>query len=550
MSKLWLVLLAVIVIGGLLFSSCGGEVKTTAPATTAAPGTTTAPATATAPAKTTAPTTAPATTTAPAAGQPVYGGTLRAIRQAFPVVLGYPPEFGGSDGLIAQLIIDRLVTWDEKGNIIAQLAESWKGDPVTKTLTFNLKKGVKFSDGTDFNAEAARWNVQLVADAGKLSKLQSVEVVDPYTIKLTLKDYDRIVWETYGMLAMISPTAFQNSGTTNETRKAWARTHPVGTGPFMLTDFQRDVVLKYTKNPNYWRPGRPYLDGIELRNIPDAMTATAIMAAGDADMWMEPTLVQSMVDLEKKKFKINWGPGMTLVALPFSLDATSVVADAKVRGAAEYALNRPAMADMLGMGKAEPFTQLEGKTFPGYLPGYDPRPYSVTNAKKMLADAGYPNGVAIPLFATERDRDIATAVQGYWAAAGIKVNLDIADYGRYVASVYGGAGWKGYAIAMSGINPSASDLLIHYGAAPTTFRTGILKSSAYLAACDAAAHTYDDTAVIAKYQAIVKQCGEDAMVIPLWRTAQAAIMQPYVHSEYIKIHTIIWSSWDDWMEKH
>jgi ABC-type transport system substrate-binding protein len=548
MRKLWLIVLAVIVVGGMLFSSCGGASKTTAPATTTA-AKTTAPATS-APATTTAPkTTAPATTT-PAAGQPVYGGTLKAIRQAFPVVLGLPPEFGGSDGLISQLVIDRLVTWDEKGNMAPQLAETWKGDPVAKTLTFNLRKGVKFSDGTDFNAEAARWNVQLTMDAGKIPKAKSAEVVDPYTLKITLTDYDRIVWETYGMLAMISPTAFQNSGTTNDTRKAWARTHPVGTGPFVLTDFQRDNVLKYAKNPNYWRPGRPYLNGIELRNIPDPMTATAIMAAGDADMWLEPTLVQSMVDLEKKKFIVNWGPGMTEVLLPYSLDANSVVADPKVRAAVEYALNRPVIADMMGFGKFEPLTQLSAKGFPGYVAGYDPRPFSVANAKKMLTDAGYPNGVTIPIYACERDKDIATAVQGYLIAAGFKVDLQITDYGTYVSSVYGGKGWKGYAVAMSGINPSASDLLIHYGSSPTTFRYGIKKSDAYLKACDDAMHTYDESVVASKLQAITKQCGEDATVIPLWRTAQSAVLQPYVHSDYIKIHNIIWFSWDDWMEKH
>ena len=489
---------------------------------------------------------------APTPSQPVKGGILKCIRGAFPKVIGYPPEFGASDGIFAQLVIERLMTWDEKGNMIPVLADTWEGDPVNKTLTFYLKKGIKFHDGSDFNAEVARWNFQLTADAGRLPTLKSLEVVDNYTLKLYLKDYDRTVWETYGQgIAMISPTAFNNAGGGDkEKSKAWARTHPVGTGPFRLADFQRDVVIKYEKNENYWRKGMPYLAGIEIRCIPDNMTASAMMQAKEADMWLEPSLIQNVIDLEKKGFKINWGPGMLISLLPYSNDPNSPVADKNVRAAVKYALNRPAMAEMLGSGKHEPLTQMVGKAFLGYVPGYDLQPYNPDKAKKLLAEAGYPSGLRIPLFATERDRDIATAVQAFLVDVGFKVDLDIADYGRYIASVYGGTGWKGLAIGMSGINPSATDLFTHFGPNPQTFRFGIKKSPEYLAACDQALHTYDNTAVIAKYQAIVKQAGEDSMVIPLWRAAQAVVMQPYVHSNYMKIHTIIWNSYEDWMEKH
>jgi ABC-type transport system substrate-binding protein len=105
--------------------------------------------------------------------------------------------------------------------------------------------------------------------------------------------------------------------------------------------------------------------------------------------------------------------------------------------------------------------------------------------------------------------------------------------------------------AASGINPSTTDLFIHFGPDPMTYRTGnIKKSPEYLALCNEALHIYDDAKYIEKIKQIVKQAGDDAMVVPVYVSAQANVMQPYVHSNYIKIHSVIWYSYEDWMEKH
>jgi peptide/nickel transport system substrate-binding protein len=492
---------------------------------------------------------------APALGQPVKGGILKAIRPTFPKVIGYRPEFAPVDTMFALPVIERLNQWDEKGNPIPVLAENWKGDPVNKTITWYLRKGVKFHDGTDWDAEACRWNLQLQIDTKSLPDgpyVKSLEVIDKYTIKMYLTEYTRLLTqENYGWAMMVSPTAFNKAGGGDiEKSKEWARKNSVGTGPFKVVDFKRDAFIKYERNDNYWRKGMPYLDGMELRFIPDPMTASAMMEAKEADAWHDVAFVRNVLDLEQKGFKVVWGPGMFWAILPNSNDPKSPFANKKVREAIEYALDRPAIAKMVGYGKYEPLHQIAPSKWPGYVPGYNPRPYNPDKAKKLLAEAGYPNGFKTAMLATEWMRDGATAIKSYLEAVGIDARLDIADMGRYFGAVFG-TGWSDLVFAASGINPSTTDLFIHFGPEPMTYRTGTIKKSPeYLALCKEALHIYDDAKYIEKIKQIVKKAGEDAMVIPVYVSAQANVMQPYVHSNYVKIHSVIWYSYEDWLEKH
>jgi ABC-type transport system substrate-binding protein len=142
------------------------------------------------------------------------------------------------------------------------------------------------------------------------------------------------------------------------------------------------------------------------------------------------------------------------------------------------------------------------------------------------------------------------AVQAFLAAVGIDAKLDLADPGRFYGSVFG-RGWSDLALAVSGINPDATDIFVHYGPDPMTFRTGNIKKSAeYLALAEDALQTYDKAGMVEKIKKVVVQGGEDAMVVPLFVSAQANVMQSYVHSKYMLIHSVYWQPYDSWMEKH
>jgi peptide/nickel transport system substrate-binding protein len=486
---------------------------------------------------------------------PVSGGTMRVIGGSFPAVIGYPPEFSPTDSIYALPALERLCEWDETGRQIPVLAADWESDPDNLTITWYLREGVEFHDGTPWNAEACRWNFQMNLDAGTLTDgpfVESLEVVGEYTLIMHLTAYNWNMFENYGWTMMISPTAFEGAGATDEERIEWARSNSVGTGPFKVVDFQRDVSLTYDKNDNYWREGMPYLDGIIARYISDTVTAAATMEAEEADMWIDASAVQNIIDLEEKGLEINWGPGMFWSLLPNSSDPESPFAKKEVREAIEYALDRPAIAEMLGYGKYEALSQMASSVWPGYVEGYDPRPYDPAMAEQLLADAGYPGGFETTIIATDASRDAVAAIQAYLGDVGIIVEPDIADFGRYMVSLFI-SGWDDLALAASGINPDATDLFVHFGPNPMTFRTGnIYKSPEYLALCEDALNPdfADAFEAMDTIKDVVVQAGEDAMLIPLWRSVNVAIMQPYVHSDYFTIHGVVWTPYDTWMEPH
>jgi peptide/nickel transport system substrate-binding protein len=513
MKKLLLILLAAVIAGPLIFASCGGEEEET-------------------------------------------GGTLKCISAVIPNVLGYGPEKSASDNFYMLPVIERLAEWgDESGTIVGVLAESWDVDTEALTFTWNLREGVKFHDGTNWDAEACRWNFELALDAGVLSDgqyIDSLEVVDEHTLRMHLNKFAWNMVESWGLMSPISPTAFMNSGDTEEARIEWARMNAVGTGAFTVAEYQRDDYIKFVKNENYWREGMPYLDAIEIRMITEPTTAAAMMEAGEADMWFAVSDMQSLVSLEDQGMKLNWGPGMFVCILLNSADPDSYFAIKEVREAVEYALDRPAIADMIGQGKFEALHQMASSTWPGYVEGYDPRPYNPDKAREKLVAAGLPTGFTTTIMALDTARDEVAAIQAYLGEVGIIVEPDIADVGRYFEAMFF-SGWPDMFFTASGINPSATDLFVHYGPDPLTFRSGsIYKSPEYLALCNEALEPQYTSAAEAMdiIKDAIRQAGEDCMIIPLWRTAEAGIMQTYVHSDYPLIHGIIWTPYDDWMEEH
>jgi len=144
------------------------------------------------------------------------------------------------------------------GSLTPSLAESWTVDPKAATITFKLRKGVKFHDGTDFNAQAVKWNLEKEmapgsANVASTTNWKSIEVVDDNTFRVNLKTWQNTALITFSStaVAQISPTAFEKQGIDA------LRWQMIGTGPFVQTQFKRDVVLGFEKNKNYWDQGKP-----------------------------------------------------------------------------------------------------------------------------------------------------------------------------------------------------------------------------------------------------------------------------------------------------
>ena len=204
------------------------------------------------------------------AQQPKPDGTLLVAWEAD--VTGLDPHL--SPGIQAYFVVgnlfNSLLTIDAELNYVPELAESWDVLEDGKVYVFHLRKGVKFHDGTDFDAEVVRWNFQRIVDPEEkaidvpfYSIVEAVEVVDTHTVKFTLKHPSATLLPVMaanraGFLQM-SPASYKQWGKEN------VRLHPVGTGPFKLVRWDQNQIIVLEKNPHYFKPGLPYLDRIELR---------------------------------------------------------------------------------------------------------------------------------------------------------------------------------------------------------------------------------------------------------------------------------------------
>src|SRR4030042_3429359 len=173
-------------------------------------------------------------------------------------------------------IFEPLLRTDEDGRLFGWLAESWKISPDKKSITFNLRKGVKFHDGTDFNAEAVKYNLEQSLAANLpgsfvLKKVSSYDIIDPYPLRMNLTAFDqtlllRLAQTAIGQIS--SPTAMKTKTTPKE--------RAVGTGPFKFHSWKRDDFIKAVKNPDYWQQGKHYVDSVPYRCISDS---TAVLLA-------------------------------------------------------------------------------------------------------------------------------------------------------------------------------------------------------------------------------------------------------------------------------
>ncbi len=308
--------------------------------------------------------------------------------------------------------------------------------------TLILNQGIKFHDGTDFNAEAVKWNVEAVIK-GKIqatfANLDKIEVTDTYTLVLTLKTPDLFflsTWATSIPALMVSPTSVKTNG------EDWAKTHPVGTGPFKLQTWDYGVKMVYVKNDNYWRKDAngnklPYLDGITYKFIPDSVTATTSFKNGEIDMLrnLNSTMITSLKPVSK--VTIYDYPGLTANIWFPTLIQGSKFQNLKVRQAVSHAIDFPTLIKSVYGPEYQPLSQLSYPGSPYFnkdIVGYK---YDVAKAKALLAEAGFPNGFEATMVAenTPINSILLQTIQSYLKEVGINLTIDLADASRFAQSV-------------------------------------------------------------------------------------------------------------------
>lgn len=432
--KKWLfIVMAISLISMLFISACSTATTSSTTTTSKAPtATTTAPQTTTSTPKPTT-TTAPATATSGPGISPgaKYGGTLKLLGTETLGNVGDPSKDPVlADPIYALPAVEYLTVRDDKdAKVIPALATAWQPSPDNTSITFTLRQGVKFHDGTTFDANAAKFNLDLALNGKRsvMGNVSSVDVVDNYTIRINLKQFDQMILGGDIRVGMVSPTSYQKLG--ND-----AMFHAVGTGPYKFASYQPSVKIIYDRFDDYWK-GKPYLDHMEFDFIADQTTELAAFKAGDADAAIR--LSEQPISLLKPlNFGVNVAPTAAWGIIYNSIDPKSPFSDVKVRQAVSYAIDAPSIAKALSYGADSYVNQFSarpeaaGTTYNPNVVGY---PFNPDKAKQLLQQAGYPNGFNTGLFLLNQEWfiNMGQAIAGYLSNVGIKTTIDIGDPARW-----------------------------------------------------------------------------------------------------------------------
>ena len=322
--------------------------------------------------------------------------------------------------------------------LVNVLATSYEASPDARVYTFKLRQGVKFQDGTDFNAAAVKANFDRVTNpANKLkrynmfNRIEKTEVVDPYTVRVTLKTpfsaFINVL--AHPSAVMISPAAMTK----------WGKDvgfHPVGTGPFEFVKWDPAGDLTVKKFAGYWKTGYPKIDAIDWKPVVDNNTRSALMRTGEADFAFQVPYEQAA--MLKADPKVDLFAGPSIIVRYISLNVTKKPFDnPKVREALNYAVNKDALTKVAFSGYATP---ADGVVPQGvdYAMKTGPWPYDPAKARALLKEAGYPDGFESTLWSAYNNstsQKVIQFVQQQLAQVGVKVQVEALEAGQRVAKV-------------------------------------------------------------------------------------------------------------------
>jgi ABC-type transport system substrate-binding protein len=326
-----------------------------------------------------------------------------------------------------------------------------------------------------------------------------------------------------GVTGIHSPAGLQKPpGTAAEN----AKNRTVGTGAFKYVDYARDQFLKLTKNTEYWMPGKPYADGFEFNQVADPVTGMLSFKKGEAHL-IHGVSATDAVELQKAGFEIIQSSLPAIFYLmPDGANADSPFGKKEVREAVEWAIDKKAIATSLGKGFYESLTQFAKTNGAYFNQDLAPRNYDVAKAKKLLADAGYPNGFKTSIITINTiDREALVAIQTYLKDAGIDATLDLADAARFRQIT--STGWKN-GLVFPG-TPSLGNLSsFAFGHFPATNNVSMYRGD-WQKVLDQALAEPDDAKRTALLKQMVRMHYENVMTIPIWARADTSAADKKLH---------------------
>ena len=390
---------------------------------------------------------------APAAdsGDDRYGGNLKV---GVASIVHLDPNDVNQYGLneIVQLFYETLFDRNEDGEVVPLLIKEVSQSDDGLVHTWKLHEGVKFHDGSDFNAEAVKWNVMRKIDEekpmGSMLPISNMKVVDDHTLEITLS---RLYTGMYNILAVktfsiYSPSFYEEVGSDG------IKTQASGTGPFKVDSYTPNEKLELVKNDDYWQDGLPYLDSVTIMEVADANTRATMLEAGEIHVAVG-TSIQSLEQLKlDENIKVLTGPS----SRHYYVSMTNIyepLDDKRVRQAFNYAIDKEGILEAAFKGYASVAdVTIVNEAVNGYSPAdTHPYPYDTDKATALLAEAGWTDsdgdgildkdGEPMELILRTRkgavpgDYETAELVQGMLLNVGVKVNVDVADTASFLAEL-------------------------------------------------------------------------------------------------------------------
>lgn len=443
---------------------------------------------------------------------PVQGGELTV--GYYSDASSYDPLLAssGGDETILYLIYDRLVDYGPNFEPIPALAESWENID-NKTWKFNLREGVTFHDGTEFNAEAVKFNIERAnsdsSNKSDLQSIESVEVVDSHTVQFHLSEPNSGLLQALMTAAgmMVSPTAVEEYG------DQYAL-HPVGTGPFKLVERNPGNEMQFEKFDDYWQEDKPYLDKVTVKVMQESTMVNALKS-GEVDI-VAPISAVNKQDLESS-VNINVDVSSSLNFQYIYINTSLPPLDnQKVRQAIQYAIDREQIVQAIQFGEGEAATGIFPKEHPAYRSD-SAITYDQAKAKQLLEESGVTELSFDMLVKPDAfDLRIAEAVQAQLAEVGIQVNLEPTEVTTLVDLAFSKAEYPATLARASG-RPDPNALISLYYQEHSFYNPGRHANRELESLIKQAKEETDDAErmnVIAESSRIAIE--EDAMGIPLF----------------------------------
>lgn len=366
------------------------------------------------------------------------------------IVIGNSSEFVNPDpayntflndlNLLYVNMFDALVVRRPDGSLGPQLATSWRLVNPT-TWEFKLRQGVRFQNGESFNAEAVKGTVDRFLEPGKqrapfiAKQIAAAKVIDEYTVQITTPKPDPVFLEnTIYFMYLIPPKYYQKVGDDGFGLR------PIGTGPFQFVSWNKGSSVMLAANPNYWK-GRPKIQNVEIRLIPEIATRIAALRAGEIDIAMQLTpdqipLIKADANLRATGAKIpriiyliTWsgGPG----------DGGASLKDRRVRQALNYAINVDSIIKNLLANQAVRSATIVPPLAFGFDSSVAAYPYDPQKAKQLLAQAGYANGFTVDFDVPSggnplKPAEVGQAIVADLSKVGITARLHVVEGASYV----------------------------------------------------------------------------------------------------------------------